>query len=349
MAPVGHQRAEQPAYEVKRRPPLHWSLVCYPKGMRIAIISAGSNEWAAASSLLLELTQTLASVSEVDASIWLVGDRALKPDISWSESAPQQGRIHLLELQGRQASARSLTSALGYLVCERDEQFDGFVLLDGAHTRDAHLVGAIIENSFLHPGAVIFGKVNLSALSPRRRTARRWSHFLTRALCGERFENSTLTFLPSHAAEALAHSCHAGSHVEAAVHRLGLPSVCTSAVRGSARPASSLEMLEGLCVFRERVFARTFAASSLLCAFSVLLVVVLSAFHFTSPGRISLGALALVWILPLVLGLFAGAALLMGLATQALNESRRWTPALDSALLLRSVIRVKRGPQAIAN
>lgn len=314
--------------------------------MRIAIISAVSNDWVAASALVDELVPALNTVADVETSVWLVGEGPQSRDAAFSAHA---NSLHLLELQGQHSSARALATALGYLVCERDEQFDGYVLLEGGHARDARSVGALLESSFLHPGAVIFGKVNPSAIALRRRLLRRWHAALTRALSGERLENSTLTFLPPRAAEALAHSCHAGSHVEAAVRRLSLASVCTPAVRGAARPASSLAMLEGLSVFRERVFARAFAGTSILGIATLLLAFALTAAYIASPGRIPGGALALCWFVSLLMAVFACSSLMLGLGAQALNESRRWTPSLDCALLLRSVKRVKRAPEAIAN
>jgi len=314
--------------------------------MRIAIISAGCNDWAAASALVDELAPALNTVADVEASVWLVGESPQDRTTLFSEHA---GSLHLLELQGRQPSTRAITTALGYLVCEREEQFDGYILLEGGHPRDARSVGALLENSFLHPGAVIFGKVNAKAIPRLHRIRRRWLGALAWALSGESLENSTLTFLPTRAAEVLSHSCHAGSHLEATVRLLSLPAVCTPAVRGAARPANSLAMLAGLSVFRERVFARAFATASFLAICSLLIAVALTTLNVERPGAISGIILALSWFATLLTGMIAIFSLLLGIGAQALNESRRWTPALDCALLLRSAKRVRRVPEAIAN
>jgi hypothetical protein len=319
--------------------------------MRIAIISAVSSDWDRAGSLVDELGPALSSVSGLDPSIWLVDDGSPDRPISWNgfHPAASRARVNVLELHGRHGPSRALTTALGYLVCERDEQFDAFILLEDGHPSDARHINALLENSYIHPGSVIFGKVDMHSLSLFRRLSRRWLHFLTRTLSGERLENSTLTFLPLPAAEALAHSCHSGSHVEAAVRRLQLAFVCTKAARAAARPAGSLAMLEGLSVFRERVFARAFTATSILFVFSFLLAIGLTALRIAQPSAISLGVLALHWMMPLLLATLSGMSLLLGLGAQALNESRRWTPALDCAVHVRKVSRVKRGPEIVAN
>jgi hypothetical protein len=319
--------------------------------MRLAIISAVSSDWDRAGNLVHELGPALSSVSGLDPSIWLVDDGSPDRPISWNgfHPAASVARVNVLELHGRQGPSRALTTALGYLVCERDEQFDAFILLEDGKPSDARHINALLENSYIHPGAVIFGKVDPHSLSLYRRLSRRWLRLLTRSLSGERFENSTLTFLPLPAAEALAHCSHAGSHVEAAVHRLQLDYVCTKAARGAARPAGSLAMLEGLSVFRERVFARGFTVTSALFVFSLLFAIGLSALRILQPNAISAGALALQWVIPLLFATLAAMSLLLGLGAQALNESRRWTPALDCAVHVRRVSRVKRGPEAVAN
>ncbi|MGZ3736392.1 MAG: hypothetical protein ACXVC0_15610, partial [Bdellovibrionota bacterium] len=114
------------------------------------------------------------------------------------------------------------------------------------------------------------------------------------------------------------------------------------------RRASSLALFEAVSVFREKVFARLFTASSFLFLISLLAFLGLAAARLDKTSNVSTSTLALAGTIPL---LFAGAsllALLLGLGAHAINEVRRWTPALDSGLLIRSVNRVKRGPEAIA-
>ncbi|MGZ3700793.1 MAG: hypothetical protein ACXWSD_03365 [Bdellovibrionota bacterium] len=315
--------------------------------MRIAIISAVTNDWESVPALLQKLDAALVQASEHDASIWLIDDGTyLRP--SFNSLSSVQNRVHVLELQGRHGPSRAISAALGYLTCERDEYFDGYILLGDPRPEEGRNITALLETAYLHPESIIFGKVNARTLSWRSRIARRCQRIAALALCGEALENSTLTYLHARAAESLVHCSHSGSDLEAAARRLKLPFICTSSAPGGPGRASSLALFEAVSVFREKVFARLFTASSFLFLISLLAFLGLAAARLNKTSNVSTSTLALAGTIPL---LFAGAsllALLLGLGAHAINEVRRWTPALDSGLLIRSVNRVKRGPEAIA-
>ena len=317
--------------------------------MRIAIISAVRSNWDSASRLLREIEAALANSSDLEVSTWLVDDGSHDRPTNWNSLAGRSAFLHVLELQGRQGQCRAISTALGYLICEREESFDAYVILDSERPEEARNLAVLAEASLHHPGAVIFGKVDSGTLPWRDRIAHTWHRLAARALCGESLENSSVTLLPARAAEALVHSSHAGSHLEAAVLRLKLLSISVPAARGGAGRPSSRALLEAASVFRERIFARIFSATSALCLLSFVLALALTALRLASPSSIPGAALALPWVIPFLLGSVATTALLLGLSNQSLNEVRRWTPALDCTLLVRQVRRVKRGPEAIAN
>lgn len=310
--------------------------------MKLAVISAIRDDWDRAPAFLSELRSLLARYADFDASIWLVDDAAESRPASWHSLQHPAYDLHVIELQGRQGRGRAFASALGYLFCEREERFDAYLLLDGNDPKLLRELGPLFETQLHEPRAAV-----LAPGGPERGTLlARLTHRLglgcLRALSGERLAQSPALLLPAAAAEALCHSCHAASHPEAALRRLRMATLPASVPRASC----GLDVLAAASVYRDRVFERLLRASLLLLAATALLLPVLAAAHSRFPALSLIGLFALGLAAPL----FAVAALvslLFTLLSRSLDESRRWTPALDAPLLIREVTRVRRRPYAM--
>ena len=105
-------------------------------------------------------------------------------------------------------------------------------------------------------------------------------------------------------------------------------------------------MLAAASVFRDDAFARIYAfmgAALLACLALAAAATFAAAFGAAIPG----------YVLPLALGMAGGfaflaaGAALFAVSSQASSENRRWTPALDSTMLIRKVTLLRREPYAL--
>ncbi len=308
--------------------------------MRLAVLLPIKKDWNEAPEWLAELKGLLARTAGIDASVWLLDDGASSRPPSWHALDPGAAELHVLELQGRQGRNRAFAAALGHLLFEREESFDAFLLLDASRPRELRHLDPLFEAHFHRPGAAVFVPAGPRRIGPGRRARR----LAARLLSGETLTQSPALLLPANIAEALCHSSYGASHVESAIRRLGFESAW------AVMPARSAEFdaIAAASVFRDRVFARVWRGSAALSLLSLATAAACLLARLFGAGPAGMGAAAAALALAAVaLGMLSVFAILLGIFSQSLNEAPRWTPALDSALLIRAVTRVRREPYAI--
>jgi hypothetical protein len=318
--------------------------------MKVAFISTIRNDWASASRLLSELKSALQRYPDFESSIWLVDDGSTMRPPSWNALATANLEAHVIELQGSHGSQRSLSAALGFLECELEGNFDGYVLVPSDSTNKPGSISTLLDTAARYPGSVIAAEPLKNSGAWLTRVSRVSQQFLFRLSTGTSMKFGTLLFIPKRAAEILCHSSYAGNHLGAAIYRLGLPRIGLPAQEFSAH-ASSFSMpqcMAAASVFRDVVFARAFMLLSGACAFLAAAIFALVILHFAKILAISASILA-----GLLLAFFfclsaAVVVLVLSLNSSAVKELRAWTPALDSSSLVRSVHRVRREPYGIA-
>jgi hypothetical protein len=176
---------------------------------------------------------------------------------------------------------------------------------------------------------------------------------LFRLCTGEEIRQENLMLLPLSAAEALCHSGHAGSHLEAAVAQLELARAISRIPGRNARKSSPLatrlgQVLAAIAVFRERAYARIFTLLLGISGFFLLLSLVTFALKLFGSWQVPAWVLVFSFSLSMLFFVAAAITLALGMNSFSLGELRRWTPAMDSASAIRSVKRIKREPYALA-
>lgn len=312
--------------------------------MRVALLTSVRDSWSSVPLWLTELRPVLSQVAHLEASLWLIDDAADARPPSWHTLDTAGTEIHVLQLQGRQGRHRSYAAALGYLLCEREERFDAYLIVDNRHPSALRNLAPLIDTATRNPEAVVLAPARARGgiFSSVRYAGHRG---ILRALCGQSIAQSPLLFLPAEAVEALCHSGQAGNHLESAVAHLGLPVVVAPMPRSSC----ALDVIAAASVFRERVLARIYAAALGGAITAALAAVTGAALRIGGVVPIPTALIAGLALLTPFFGALALCALLLGVFVHALNESRRWTPALDGALLVREVTRVKRQPYGLAD